>query len=95
MHEGDKFQIKKYRAGRKVLKYVEQIEYRGNEHDLKGDIFDQIDAKEILGICDYDAIGLGQNTNNAVLIATEFFHASLGASQLVGYPSVNSAGGSR
>ena len=50
---------------------------------------------EILGICDYDAIGLVQNTNNAVLIATEFFHASLGASQLVGYPSVNSAGGSR
>lgn len=73
----------------KVLKYVEQIEYRGNEHDLKGDIFGQIDAKEILGICDYDAIGLVQNTNNAVLIATEFFHASLGASQLVGYPTAS------
>ena len=73
----------------KVLKYAEQIEYRGNDHDLKGDIFSQVDAKEILGICDYDAIGLVQNTEGAVLIATEFFHASLGASELVGYPTIS------
>ena len=76
------------RAG-KVLKYTEQIECRGNVHDLKGDIFNQVDAKEILGICDYDAIGLVQNTEGAVLIATEFFHASLGASELVEYPTIS------
>lgn len=73
----------------KVLKYAEQIEYRGNDHDLKGDIFSQVDAKEILGICDYDAIGLVQNTEGSVLIATEFFHASLGESELVGYPTIS------
>ena len=73
----------------KILKYTEQIKYRRNEHALKGDIFSKIDAKEILGICDYDAIALVQNTNNSALIATEFFHASLGESQLVGYPTIN------
>lgn len=73
----------------KVLKYVEQIEYRANEHDLEGHIISQVDAKEILGICDYDAIGFVQNTEGAVLITTEYFLTSLGVNDLLGYSTIS------
>lgn len=73
----------------KILKYVEQIECLSNEHDLKGDIFSKIDAKDILGICDYDAIGVVQNTKGAVLLATELFHYSLGTSELIDYSTIS------
>lgn len=85
----EEYKDKVVKMAGKILKYVEQLEYRKNNHDLKWGIFDQIDAKEILGICDYDAISLAQNTDDMVLIATEFFHTSLSASDLADYQTIS------
>ena len=73
----------------KISKYVEQLNTIDNTHDLKLDSLNQIDLKEMMGICDYDAICIVQNAEDVVLVSTESFPVALHKSGLASYNVTN------
>lgn len=55
----------------KIKKYFNQIPVVENSNDLKGELFEKTNIKELIGICDYDALTIAQNDSNYVLITLE------------------------
>lgn len=65
----------------KIKKYFNSLQSIENSNDLRGDFFEKIDAKELLGICDYDALSIAQNDSNYVLVTLEAILNLLSANQ--------------
>lgn len=60
-----------------IKAYFEQLDTVDNTKELNGDFFESVKAKELLGICDYDALSVAQNNDGYSIITVESFVASM------------------
>ena len=64
------------RAG-SIKKYCKLITVVNSENDLSVCLFEGVDVKSLMGICDYDAMAFVQNNSGYSLVSSEAFLSSL------------------
>lgn len=66
-----------------IKKYCEEIPVVNSDYDLSGPFFDEINAKDLFGICDYDAISFVMHNDSYSLISSEALLSSLSSNDQV------------
>lgn len=68
-----------------IQKYNDKMLMQKNEYDLQGEFLTSFDVKELVGICDYDAISISSNDEDFCLITNEAFFVGISANSDCGF----------